>query len=102
MSWTSRMAMKLYPLAHDLIRKPVPTFRDHALVGSQVDFLHARAFLDLLRRPGLQHFTEMQHRYLIGDVEHYVHVMLDQQDRELGIELHQKARHLCGLRSEER
>jgi hypothetical protein len=33
----------------------------------------------------------------IGHVEHHVHVMFDQQDREFGIELHQKVRHLGGL-----
>ena len=36
----------------------------------------------------------MQHRNFVGDVEHHVHVVLDQQDRELGIELHQKLGHL--------
>ena len=33
----------------------------------------------------------------IGDVEHDVHVVFDQQDRELWIELHQELGHLRGF-----
>ena len=50
--------------------------------------------MDLFGRAGLQNFAEMQHGNLRRDVEHHVHVVLDQKDRELGVELHQKLGHL--------
>ena len=34
---------------------------------------------------------------MIGDVEHHVHVVLDQEDREIRIELHEELRHLRRL-----
>ena len=50
--------------------------------------------MDLLRRAGFQNFAEVQNRNLRGDVEHHVHVVLDQEDREIRIELHQELGHL--------
>ena len=41
--------------------------------------------MDLRRRPGLQNLSEMQHRNLVGHIEHNVHVMLDQENCEIGI-----------------
>src|ERR1700730_11327108 len=53
--------------------------------------------MDLIGGPGFQNFAEMEHGYLIGDVEHHIHVMLDQEDRQIGIEPEKKFRHLIGL-----
>ncbi len=53
--------------------------------------------MDLLRRAGFQNFTEVQDGNFRRHVEHHVHVMLDQQDGEMRIELHQELRHLGGL-----
>src|SRR3974377_2082182 len=77
MSWTSRIAM--------------------ASVGPQVDFLYPAAFLDVLGCSRFQNLAEMQHRDFVGDVEHHVHVVLDQQDGELRAEFHQKFGHLGGF-----
>ena len=63
MSWTSRMGI--------------------AQTDPQIDFLHLRAGADVLGRSAFQHLAEMQHRDLVGDVEHDIHVMLDQQDRQV-------------------
>src|SRR5499426_323630 len=65
--------------------------------GPEIDFLHLLAGADLLRRAGLQNLAEMQDRDVIGDVEHDVHVMLDQQDRQVGIEPHEEFCHLLRL-----
>ena len=69
----------------------------HDSSSSQIDFTHLRAAADLLRRASLQHLAEMQHRNMIRDVEHHVHVVLDQKDREIGIEPPEKRRHLLRL-----
>src|SRR5664279_2688547 len=65
-----------------------------ALIHPQIDFLDLGAVVDLLRRAGLENLAKVQHGNLRRDIEHYVHVMFDQEDREFGIELHQKMRHL--------
>src|SRR6185437_277739 len=66
----------------------------HGSVSSQINFLHLGAGMDLLRRAGFENFAEMQHRNLRSDVEHNVHVVLDQKNCQLRIELHQELRHL--------
>src|SRR5204863_1058548 len=63
----------------------------------QVDFLDLLAVLDLLGCSGFEDFTEMQHGNRVSKVEHHVHVMLDQEDRELGVELHQELGHFDGF-----
>src|SRR5262245_39612160 len=74
MSWTSRMAM--------------------ASVGPQIDFLYAAAFFDALGRSRLKYFAKMQNGNFSSDVEHDVHIVLDQENREFWIELSQKLAHL--------
>src|SRR4249919_411294 len=39
-------------LEHDLVRKPVPTFRDHALPETAMPYQDFRQFLDVLRQQG--------------------------------------------------
>src|ERR1700704_76200 len=61
--------------------------------GPQIDFLYLCAIANSLRRSRLQYLPEMQDRDVVGDVEHHVHVMLDQQDRQIGIEPKKKLCH---------
>ena len=49
------------------------------------------------RRAAFQHFAEVQNRNLRGDVEHHVHVVLDQENRDAGIEFHEELGHLGGF-----
>ena len=43
-----------------------------ALPGPEVDFLHLRAAADALGRAGLDHLAEVQHRDVVGHIEHHV------------------------------
>src|SRR4029079_19110836 len=69
----------------------------HSSARTQVDFLDLLAVLDLLRLAGLQNLAVVQHGNGVSKVEHHVHVMLDQEDRELRIEPHQELGHLDRL-----
>src|SRR6476660_432066 len=53
--------------------------------------------MNLSRRTALENFAERKNGNLRRDIEYDVHVVLDQKDRELGIELHQKLGHLGGF-----
>src|SRR3954463_106261 len=64
---------------------------------SQVDFLDLLAVLDLLGRSRFQNFAEVQDGNRVRQVEHHVHVVLDQEDRELAVELHEKLGHFKRL-----
>src|SRR5215472_13630337 len=76
----------------------VLNFQDrHGSGGPQVDLLHLLAAADLLRRSGLQHLAEMEDGNMLGDVEYHVHIVLDEEDREVAIEVGEKLYHLRGL-----
>src|SRR5262245_40198117 len=65
--------------------------------GPEIDLLHLLAAADLLRRSRLQHLAEMEDGNMLGDVEYHVHVVLDEEDGEVAIELGEKPDHLRGL-----
>src|SRR5688572_3528622 len=65
--------------------------------GPEVDLLYALAFLDLLAGAGFHKRAEMQHRDARDDIEHHVHVVLDEEDRERGIEALEELGHLARL-----
>src|SRR5262249_50800764 len=74
-----------------VIRVNVLNFQDrHGSGGPQVDLLHLLAAADLLRRSGLQHLAEMEDGNMLGDVEYHVHIVLDEEDREVAIEVGEK------------
>src|SRR6478736_83475 len=73
------------------------TSRMDISAASQINFLHLVAVVDLLRRPGLQDFAEMQNRDLVGNIEDDIHVMLDEKDRQMRIEPQQEFRHFGGF-----
>src|SRR5262249_42941938 len=59
--------------------------------------LHLLAAADLLPRSRLQHLAEMEDGNMLGDVEYHVHIVLDEEDGEVAIELGEKPDHLRGL-----
>jgi hypothetical protein len=52
---------------------------------------------DLLGRSSLKHLAEMENEDMLRNIEHYVHIVLDEEKREAGIESHEKLCHLAGL-----
>src|SRR5215470_13711300 len=76
----------------------VANFQDrHESTGPQIDLLHPCTIANSLHRSRLQHLKEMQNRDVAGDVENNVHVVLNQQNRQTGIEPKEKLGHFRGL-----
>src|SRR6516164_6490168 len=48
-------------------------------------------------RSRLQHLAEMEDGNMLGDIEYHVHIVLDEEDGEVAIEVGEKAYHLRGL-----
>src|ERR1700683_2730510 len=71
------------------------------LPGSQIDFLDLRTRTDVIGRPAFQYFAEMQNPEIAGEIEHDVHVVLDEKERDFWIELLQELRHLRRLAGRE-
>src|SRR5215831_9140493 len=81
-----------------VIRVNVLNFQDrHGSGGPEIDLLHLLAATDLLRRSRLQHLAEMEDGNMLGDVEYHVHIVLDEEDGEVAIEVSEKPYHLRGL-----
>lgn len=59
----------------------------HASDSPEIDFFHPIATADLFRRPALEDFAEMEDGNMVRDIEHHVHVVLDQKYGEAWIEL---------------
>src|SRR6516165_9584730 len=58
--------------------------------GPEIDLLHRLAAADLLRRSRLQYLAEMKDGNMLGDVEYDVHIVLDEEDGEVAIEVGEK------------
>src|SRR5215831_17912858 len=81
-----------------VIRVNVLNFQDrHGSGGPEIDLLHLLTAADLLPRSRLQHLAEMEDGNMLGDVEYHVHIVLDEKDGEVAIEVGEKAYHLRGL-----
>ena len=63
----------------------------HPSDSPEIDFFHFFTFTaaDLFCCPALKDFTEMKDGNMVCDIEHDVHVVLDQKNGEARIELHQ-------------
>src|SRR5262249_20736200 len=78
-----------------VIRVNVLNFQDrHGSGGPEIDLLHLLTAADLFPRSRLQHLAEMEDGNMLGDVEYDVHIVLDEEDGEVAIELGEKAYHL--------
>ena len=53
-------------------------------VLAEIDRAHALVRGDRLGRPLGQKLSRHQHRNAVGEIEHEVHVVLDQEDRDIG------------------
>ena len=54
---------------------------------AEIDRAHSGIAADLGRRAAHQHASAHQHHDLPGETEHHVHVVLDDQDRDVGGQL---------------
>src|SRR6266852_6093922 len=73
----------------------------HESAGPQINLPHLLAAADVLGGSSLHHLAEMKHEDMLRNIEHHVHIVLDQENREVGIKSHEKLCHLAGLAGRE-
>src|SRR5690242_11576593 len=88
---SSRIVVSPYPA-----RTPV-SFSTSGMRLAQVDVAHAPVGGDLVRRALEQHLALHQHGDALREAEYQVHVVLDDQHRDLGGELLQLLQHLARI-----
>src|SRR5215470_12879999 len=98
LSFLELQGQALEDISVPVIGVNVLNFQDrHGSGGPEIDLLHFLAAADLLRRSRLQYLAEMEDGNMLGDVEYDVHIVLDEEDGEVAIEVGEKSYHFRGL-----